>query len=94
MLAAAAGRSSEAEASVKADEGPLDMASIAAPARTATAPPDKVRETIVILLFIHPLMIVLPSELDVNVLWRVYAGSPTRGPSGSYSDVILRLARP
>ena len=54
MLAAATGRSSEGEASVKADEGPLDRASIAAPVRTAIAPPDKVRETMVILLLIQP----------------------------------------
>jgi hypothetical protein len=37
MSAAATGRSSEGEASVKADEGPLDRASIAAPATTAIA---------------------------------------------------------
>jgi hypothetical protein len=54
MLAAATGRSSEGEASVKADEGPLDRASIAAPARTAITAPDNVRETMVILLFILP----------------------------------------
>jgi len=54
MLAAATGRSSEGEASVKADKGPLDRASIAAPARTAIAPPDNVRETMVVLLFIQP----------------------------------------
>jgi hypothetical protein len=54
MLAAPTGRSSEGEASVKADEGPLDTASIAAPARTAIAPPDNVRETMFILLFIQP----------------------------------------
>jgi hypothetical protein len=54
MLAAAAGRSSGGEASVKADEGPLDRASIAAPARTAIAAPDNVRDTMVILLLILP----------------------------------------
>jgi hypothetical protein len=54
MLAAATGRSSGGEASVKADEGPLDTASIAAPARTAIAAPVNVRETMVILLLILP----------------------------------------
>jgi hypothetical protein len=52
MLAPATGRSSEGETSVKADEGPLDRASIAAPARAAIAPPDNVRETMIYSLFI------------------------------------------
>lgn len=54
MLAAATGRSNEGEASVKADEGPLERTSIAAPARTAIRVVDNVRETMVILLFILP----------------------------------------
>ena len=53
-MAAATERASEGEASVKADEGPLDRASIAAPARTAIAAPDNVRDTMVILLLILP----------------------------------------
>ncbi len=59
---------------MKADDGPLDRASIAAPARTAIAPPDKMRETMVILLLTQ-LMMLFPSELDVNVLRRVWARS-------------------
>ena len=53
-MEAATERASEGEASVKADEGPLKRTSIVAPARTAIAPPDNVRETMVILLFIQP----------------------------------------
>jgi hypothetical protein len=47
MPAAATGRSSEGEASVKAGDGPLDEASIKAPARAAIAPPDNMRKAMV-----------------------------------------------
>jgi hypothetical protein len=45
MPAAATGGSSEGDERVKAGEGALETASIAAPARAAIAPPERIRET-------------------------------------------------
>jgi hypothetical protein len=45
MPAAATAGSSEGDERVKADEGVLDAASIAAPARAAIAPVERIRET-------------------------------------------------
>jgi hypothetical protein len=47
MSAPATGCSREGEASVKADEGTLEAASIVAPATAAIAPRDRMRKTMV-----------------------------------------------
>ena len=54
MSAAATGCSSDGEERVKADEGALVKASIAAPAMAAIAPPERMRLTMVILLIFQP----------------------------------------
>jgi hypothetical protein len=47
MSAPATGCSSDGDERVKADEGALEAASIAAPAMAAIAPPDKMRRSMV-----------------------------------------------
>src|ERR1700739_1177727 len=69
MPAVATGRSSEGDESVKAEEGPLETTSIAAPARAPSTPPETRRESMLSSITPRtPEPGLLATEHGVNVL--------------------------
>jgi hypothetical protein len=69
MPAVATGRSSEGDESVKAEEGPLETTSIAAPARAPSTPPETRRESMLSSMTPRtPKLSLLAAEHGVNVL--------------------------
>jgi hypothetical protein len=72
MSAPTTGCSGEGAARVKAGEDTVEAASIAAPAKAAIAPRDRMRKTMVTSGVPNlPKIVRAPSELGVNGLWRL-----------------------
>src|ERR1700693_854195 len=95
MLAVATGRSSEGDESVKAEEGPLETTSIAAPARAPSTPPETRRESMLSSITPRtPKLWLLAAEHGVNVLKaeRVRPLAPFAKLRAGFRDAVRRCS--